>query len=114
MNGKDKQDLQLVLQRLDHQDADRKAQGERLGLALNEVKKTVGDNHEAVQVSIHTLKVSLFDPHEGLWAETKKNSGFRRAAVRFIWIIVPLSIIAAGGTVMTFFNIVKAYTGSGP
>ena len=114
MNSGDKQDLKLVLLRLEHQDEDRKAQGERLTEALREVKTTVKDNHTAVQESIHTLKVSLFDPHKGLWAETKKNSGFRRILVRLIWIIVPLATLTAGGAVLTLFNTIKAYTGPGP
>jgi len=112
MNSGDKRDLKSVLLRLDHQDEDRKAQGERLSEALREVKETVKGNHEVVQASLHTLKVSLFDPHKGLWAETKKNSRFRRTAVRLIWIMVPLATLAASGAVLTFFNAIKA--GSGP
>ena len=55
MNGKDKQDLELVLHRLNQADIDRKK----------------------IHEDIKFIKDNLFNPHSGLWAETKKNTTFR-------------------------------------
>jgi hypothetical protein len=55
MNGKDKQDLNVILQRMDQADEDR----------------------AKIHVDIKFIKENMFNPHEGLWAETKLNSQFR-------------------------------------
>ncbi len=56
MNGQDKQDLNVILEQMKQADKDR--------------------------VQMHTdikfIKENLFNPHEGLWAETKLNSQFRQ------------------------------------
>ena len=55
MNGQDKQDLNVILERMDQSDKDR----------------------AQIHTDIKFIKENLFDPHEGLWAETKQNSQFR-------------------------------------
>ena len=55
MNGKDKQDLNVILERMDSGDIDRKA----------------------IKEDIKFIKENLFNPHEGLWAESKLNTQFR-------------------------------------
>ena len=55
MNGKDKQDLNVILQRMDQADIDRT------------------EIHEDIKF----IKENMFNPHKGLWAETKLNSQFR-------------------------------------
>jgi len=56
MNGQDKQDLNVILEQMKQADKDR--------------------------VQMHTdikfIKENMFNPHEGLWAETKLNSQFRQ------------------------------------
>ena len=55
MNGQDKKDLNVILERMDQADKDR----------------------EKIHTDIKFIKENLFNPHEGLWAETKQNSQFR-------------------------------------
>ena len=40
-------------------------------------KEDNNDAHGKLETQIDTLSKSLFHPHKGLWAETKKNSAFR-------------------------------------
>ena len=48
-------DLNVILERMDQADKDR----------------------EQIHSDIKFIKENLFNPHEGLWAETKQNSQFR-------------------------------------
>ena len=61
MNGQDKKDLNVILQRMDQADTDR----------------------EKIQTDIKFIKENLFNPHEGLWSETKQNTQFRQSAVKW-------------------------------
>jgi hypothetical protein len=66
MNNKDKQDLELVHYRLNEIDKkidDLKISNELIHVKSNERLKFIKDN--------------LFNPNEGLWAETKLNTQFR-------------------------------------
>ena len=55
VNGQDKKDLNVILQRMDQADKDR----------------------EQIHSDIKFIKENLFNPHEGLWTETKQNTQFR-------------------------------------
>ena len=55
MNGQDKKDLNVILERMDQADKDR----------------------EQIHKDIKFVKENMFNPHEGLWSETKLNSQFR-------------------------------------
>ena len=55
MNGQDKKDLNVILERMVQADKDR----------------------EQMHTDIKFIKENLFNPHEGLWAETKQNTQFR-------------------------------------
>ena len=55
MNGQDKKDLNVILERMDQADKDR----------------------EQIHSDIKFIKENLFNPHEGLWTETKQNTQFR-------------------------------------
>jgi len=65
MNGQDKQDLNVILEQMKQADKDR--------------------------VQMHTdikfIKENLFNPHEGLWAETKLNSQFRENSQKWRGVI---------------------------
>ena len=65
MNGQDKKDLNVILERMDQSDKDR------------------GQMH----IDIKFIKENLFNPHEGLWAETKLNSQFRENTTRWRGVI---------------------------
>ena len=55
MNGQDKKDLNVVLERMEQADKDR----------------------DQMHTDIKFIKENMFNPHQGLWAETKLNSQFR-------------------------------------
>tara|TARA_B100000287_G_scaffold411008_1_gene440022 strand:- start:977 stop:1225 length:249 start_codon:yes stop_codon:yes gene_type:complete len=55
MNGQDKKDLNVILEQMKQADRDR----------------------EQMHTDIKFIKENLFNPHEGLWAETKENTRFR-------------------------------------
>ena len=55
MNGQDKKDLNVVLERMEQADKDR----------------------AQIHTDIKFIKENMFNPHQGLWAETKLNSQFR-------------------------------------
>ena len=76
MNGKDKQDLELVHYRLD--ELDKKIDGVRL--CLDRANKRTDE-------SLSFIKENLFNPNEGLWAETKLNSQFRENTTKWRGVI---------------------------
>ena len=61
MNGQDKRDLNVILERMDQADKDR----------------------DQIHQDIKFIKENLFNPHKGLWAETKQNTQFRENANRW-------------------------------
>jgi hypothetical protein len=66
MNSKDKQDLELVHYRLD--EIDKK---------IGELKISNEQIHIKSDERLKFIKDNLFNPNEGLWAETKLNTQFR-------------------------------------
>ena len=56
VNGQDKKDLNVILERMEQADKDR----------------------DQMHTDIKFIKENLFNPHEGLWQETKQNSQFRQ------------------------------------
>jgi len=61
MNGQDKKDLNVILEQMRQADKDR----------------------EQMHVDIKFIKENMFNPHEGLWAETKLNSQFRENTTKW-------------------------------
>ena len=61
MNGQDKQDLNVMLEKMEQADKDR----------------------DLMHGDIKFIKENLFNPHEGLWAEAKKNTQFRENTTRW-------------------------------
>ena len=66
MNSKDKQDLELVHYRLDELDK-----------KMDQIRHDMSMAHGKTDASLSFLKENLFNPNEGLWAETKQNTQFR-------------------------------------
>ena len=74
MNGKDREDLKVIIYRLDAMDK-----------KFEELSKK---NREDLKF----IKENLFNPETGLWAETRLNSEFRKRTQKAFWFIVPASI----------------------
>ena len=81
MNVHDKEDLKLVIYRLD------------------ELQSAMSAAHQKTNRDLRFIKENLFDPDKGLWAETKKNSNFRSVTTKALWFFFPASIA-------TFFKLV--------
>ena len=54
VNGQDKKDLNVILERMEQADKDR----------------------DQMHTDIKFIKENLFNPHQGLWQETKQNTQF--------------------------------------
>ena len=65
MNQSDKKDLNVVLERMEQADKDR----------------------DTMHTDIKFIKENLFNPHEGLWAETKENTRFRENSQKWRGVI---------------------------
>ena len=72
MNAKDKQDLELVHYRLDEMEK-----------KIDSIKHDMSMAHGKTDASLSFLKENLFNPNEGLWAETKQNTQFRESSQKW-------------------------------
>ena len=61
MNQSDKKDLNVVLERMEQADKDR----------------------AQIHTDIKFIKENMFNPHKGLWAETKLNTQFRENTTKW-------------------------------
>ena len=61
VNGQDKKDLNVILERMEQAEKDR----------------------AQMHTDIKFIKENLFNPHKGLWAETKQNSQFRQSTTKW-------------------------------
>ena len=53
---------------------------------FNELQKLKEDNksaHDDVKGDLRFIKNNLFDPKEGVWAEVKQNSNFRKDTIKW-------------------------------
>ena len=49
--------------------------------------ETIHSKIDQLQTDIKFIKENLFNPHEGLWAETKLNSSFRKQTSKWRGVI---------------------------
>jgi hypothetical protein len=82
VNGQDKKDLNVVLQRMDQADKDR----------------------SKIHEDIKFIKENLFNPHDGLWAETKQNTQFRNNTTKW------RGVIGAGFVGLVFKQVYDLFT----
>ena len=65
LNGQDKKDLNVILERMDQADKDR----------------------DKIHTDIKFIKENLFNPHDGLWQESKQNTQFRKDTTKWRGVI---------------------------
>ena len=82
MNGQDKKDLNVILERMEQADKDR----------------------DQMHTDIKFIKENLFNPHDGIWAETKLNSQFRKDTTKW------RSVIGAGFVGLFFKQMYDLFT----
>ena len=82
MNGQDKKDLNVILERMEQ----------------NQTRQ------KEMRDDIKFIKENLFDPHEGLWAETKQNTQFRQDTKKW------RGVIGAGFISLFFKQVYDLFT----
>ena len=76
MNSQDKKHIELVDYKIDELKND-----------IAELKGEISDAHRKTDENLKFIKENLFNPNEGLWAETKKNTTFRKDSQKWRGIV---------------------------
>lgn len=66
MNQADRKEFDIIHNKIDN-----------LTNSIEELKDEMDKAHSKTEESLSFIKENLFNPHEGLWAETKLNTQFR-------------------------------------
>ena len=66
MNQADRKEFDIIHNKIDN-----------LTNSIEELKDEMDKAHSKPEESLSFIKENLFNPHEGLWAETKLNTQFR-------------------------------------
>ena len=56
---------------------------EEIKRTVNEMKIDADAQHMMLRTDIKFIKENMFDPHTGLWAETKQNTQFRESTSKW-------------------------------
>ena len=93
MNKQDKQDLELILYRLQEQDK-----------SVVKLEKHFNSKFNEIHEDISFIKENLFNPSEGLWAETKLNTQHRESTTKW------RTVIGGGFIALLIKNIWEMFT----
>jgi len=104
MNGKDKKDLELIVYRLDQAEVKREELKEGLNLQIKEIHQSMIIAHQKTSDDLKFIKENLFDPKEGLWAETKVNTSFMKNVRRVFWMTISGVALVVSGFMFDYFN----------
>ena len=66
MNQQDRKEFEIVHLKIDDMRSD-----------IVELRKEMDDAHKRTEESLSFIKENLFNPHQGLWSETKLNTQYR-------------------------------------
>ena len=72
MNQHDRKEFEIVHLKMDEMKKD-----------IADLKKEMCDSHKKTDENLRFIKENLFNPHEGLWAETKLNTQFRESTSKW-------------------------------
>ena len=72
MNQADKKEFELIHTKID-----------TISNNINSMKTEAEAQHEMLRQDVKFVKENLFNPHQGLWAETKLNTQFRDNTTRW-------------------------------
>ena len=93
MNKQDKQDLELILYRLQEQVK-----------SVVKLEKHFHSQLKEIHTDISFIKENLFNPNEGLWAETKLNTQHRESTTKW------RTVIGGGFIALLIKNIWEMFT----
>ena len=72
MNASDRKEFELIHSKID-----------TMHNNINAMQVEAEAQHEMLRQDIKFVKENLFNPHEGLWAETKLNTQFRQSTSKW-------------------------------
>ena len=76
MNQQDRKEFEIVHLKIDDLRND-----------IIELKQSMKEAHDKTDESLRFIKENLFNPNEGLWAETKLNTQFRESTTKWRGVI---------------------------
>ena len=76
MNQSDRKEFDLIHEKID-----------TIKNTINEIKVHNEAEHMKNRTDLKFIKDNMFNPHTGLWAETKQNTQFRQSTSKWIGII---------------------------
>lgn len=76
MNQSDRKEFDLIHNKID-----------TIQKNIDELKQEMSLAHNKTDESLSFIKENLFNPHEGLWAETKQNTQFRENSQKWRGIV---------------------------
>jgi|TARA_B100000686_G_scaffold182336_1_gene189350 hypothetical protein len=76
MNQADRKEFDLIHNKIDDIKSD-----------IDELKQSMSMAHGKTDESLRFIKENMFNPHEGLWAETKENTRFRENSQKWRGVI---------------------------
>lgn len=92
MNQTDRKEFEIIHTKIDSIQQD-----------LVELKRDMQKAHDKSDESLKFIKENLFNPHEGLWAETRLNSEFRKNTSRW------RGVIGAGFVGLVFKQLIDVF-----
>ena len=72
MNEADRKEFDIIHEKIDN-----------INHIVNDIKVTSEGQHEMLRQDIKFVKENLFNPHKGLWTETKQNTQFRENTTKW-------------------------------
>jgi hypothetical protein len=93
LNQSDRKEFDLIHNKVDN-----------LTQSIDEMKLDMDKAHNKVADDLKFIKENLFNPHEGLWAETKLNTQFRESTSKWRGVIGTGFIALAVKHVWDIFN----------
>ncbi len=76
MNQADKKEFELIHNKIDN-----------ITSSLDELREEMDKAHQKVDENLRFVKENMFNPHDGLWAETKLNTQFRESTSKWRGVI---------------------------
>jgi len=76
LNQADRKEFELIHNKIDN-----------ITQSIDELRKEMDTAHAKVDQNLSFVKENLFNPHEGLWAETKLNTQFRESTSKWRTVI---------------------------
>ncbi len=76
MNQADRKEFDLIHNKIDN-----------LTQSIDEMKTDMDKAHGKVNENLSFIKENMFNPHDGLWAETKLNTQFRESTSKWRGVI---------------------------